>query len=392
MRVLLITDSMPDLPRGGLDLHVSELAGELHRRGVTVEVHPLGDSPDPVGPSSVPGRAFLRSVANNPRLDALEDLVRAVEPDVVHFHNLQGLSHRMPALVRKHGAQVVWTHHDFFSLCQRVHLHDGDGAPCDGPRSGVACGPCFGGSRGILAAPVFGLRAYGFFAALQATHAHVAPSAFVRDVLVGEGVPEHRVHVLPPAVPRVQRPVVAPEEGPPRLVFAGDLRAAKGADLVIEAFARLEPGTARLAIHGGPPAEPAPREEAFEARLRELSEGLAVSFSGRYAPDALGSVLDGAGALLLASRIRETFGRTANEALQLGVPVVAPNAGALPEFVRDGVNGLLFEPGDVASLARAMARIVDEGLLMQAEAASWPPAPDLAGHVDALLPLYEWSP
>ena len=392
MRALLITDSLPDAPRGGLDLHVAELAEELGRRGVTVELHPLADSPDPVGPPTWPGSAFLRSVANNPRLDSLEDLVRTVKPDVVHFHNLQGLSHRMPALVRKFGAQVVWTHHDFFALCQRVHLHDGDGQPCDGPRGGVACGPCFGGPRGILATPVFGLRVAGFFAALRATHAHVAPSRFVRDVLVAEGIPEHRVHVLPPALPRVRRPATPPASGVPRLVFAGDLREAKGADLVIEAFSRLPAGAARLEVFGGPPAPPAPREEDFEARLQALAEGHDVTFGGRFEAAELAGRLDGAAALIVASRVRETFGRTANEALQLGIPVVAPAAGALPEFVREGVNGALFEPGDIDSLAAALGRITRDGLLMQSEAASWPPAPDLAGHVDGLLPLYEWSP
>lgn len=388
VRVFLVTDALPDVPRGGLDLHVQELAAALEARGVTVELHPLaGSSPDAIGDSPIPGRSFATSIANNPQLDAFTDLCRRVEPDVVHFHNLQGLSHRMPAAARHQGATVVWTHHDFFALCQRVHLHRGDGSPCDGPASGVACGPCHGGLRGLLAAPVFGLRHLGFVAAMQATHAHVAPSQFVADLLTQEPINPARVHVLPPAVPRPARLAEPTPAGPPRVVFAGDLREAKGADQVVEAFGGLG-RAATLQVAGGPPAAPAPREDAFEARLAALAEGLDVRFTGRFAPDDLARILDGAAALVVASRVRETFGRTANLALQVGVPVVAPNAGGVAEYVREGVNGFLFEPGDVGSLRAALARALDEGLLLQADAPTWG-APSLDDHVDALLGLYE---
>jgi glycosyltransferase involved in cell wall biosynthesis len=388
VRAFLVTDALPALPRGGLDLHVQELAAALRERGVTVELHALaGAVPDPIGDGPIPGRSFGGSIANRPRLDAFEALVREVEPDVVHFHNFQGLSHRMPTVARREGARVVWTHHDFFALCQRVHLHRGDGRACDGPASGANCGPCHGGLRGLLAAPVFGLRHLGFLAAMQATHAHVAPSGFVRDQLVKEPINPERVHVLPPAVPAPGRLAEPPGAGAPRFVFAGDLREAKGADLALQAMGRLA-GPASLVIAGGPPAPPAPREVDYERRLSALAEGVDVEFVGRYLPADLLELLDGAAALIVGSRVRETFGRTANLALQAGVPVVAPCEGAFPEHVRDGVNGFLFAPGDPGSMAAALDQVVEHGLLMQADAPGWG-APTLHEHVDALLAIYE---
>ena len=46
------------------------------------------------------------------------------------------------------------------------------------------------------------------------------------------------------------------------------------------------------------------------------------------------------------------------EALAVGLPVVAANAGALPELVRDGENGLLFTPEDSAELSERLTQLV----------------------------------
>lgn len=49
------------------------------------------------------------------------------------------------------------------------------------------------------------------------------------------------------------------------------------------------------------------------------------------------------------------------EAMATGKPVVAANARALPHLVHDGVNGHLFEPGDVGALASRLAEILIDG-------------------------------
>lgn len=48
------------------------------------------------------------------------------------------------------------------------------------------------------------------------------------------------------------------------------------------------------------------------------------------------------------------------EAMAAGLPIVAANAGALPELVKDGENGFLFEPGSTISLAKCIIRILKD--------------------------------
>ena len=79
-----------------------------------------------------------------------------------------------------------------------------------------------------------------------------------------------------------------------------------------------------------------------------------MTFVGALPRDRVLRRLAGAHAALLPS-LWENLPHAAVEALSVGTPVVATSVGGVPEVVRDGVNGLLVPPGDVASLAGADA-------------------------------------
>ena len=54
--------------------------------------------------------------------------------------------------------------------------------------------------------------------------------------------------------------------------------------------------------------------------------------------------------LILPSECFETFGMVVIEAIAHGTPVAVSNIGPLPTIVKDGVNGLIFEPANPESL------------------------------------------
>jgi glycosyltransferase involved in cell wall biosynthesis len=62
------------------------------------------------------------------------------------------------------------------------------------------------------------------------------------------------------------------------------------------------------------------------------------------------SVMEAADVILVCSRI-EGFGRVTVEAMRLEKPVIAAASGGTLELVRDGFNGLLYEPGNPEQLA-----------------------------------------
>jgi glycosyltransferase involved in cell wall biosynthesis len=64
--------------------------------------------------------------------------------------------------------------------------------------------------------------------------------------------------------------------------------------------------------------------------------------------------------------LRETYGTVYAEAMAAGLPVVGYRAGNLPYLAADGGEGLLADPGDIAGLAAALRRLIeDDGLRLR---------------------------
>lgn len=64
--------------------------------------------------------------------------------------------------------------------------------------------------------------------------------------------------------------------------------------------------------------------------------------------------------LFVTASTIETQGIVALEAMASGLPLVVPNAGALPELCKDGVNGYLFEPDNEADMAAKIEKVLTD--------------------------------
>ena len=72
-----------------------------------------------------------------------------------------------------------------------------------------------------------------------------------------------------------------------------------------------------------------------------------VAFDGQIRFPDVEVALASASALIVPSKVPEVFPRVVLEAFAVGTPVLAARRGVLADLVRDGENGLLFEPDDV---------------------------------------------
>ncbi|MBD1910552.1 MULTISPECIES: glycosyltransferase [unclassified Leptolyngbya] len=132
----------------------------------------------------------------------------------------------------------------------------------------------------------------------------------------------------------------------PLLLYVGRLSAEKEIDRIKPVLEAI-PG-ARLALVGDGP---------FRADLEKIFADTPTFFAGYMTGQTLGSAFASADAFVFPSRT-ETLGLVLLEAMAAGCPVIAANAGGIPDIVTDGVNGYLFDPEDEEGAIVATRRLL----------------------------------
>jgi glycosyltransferase involved in cell wall biosynthesis len=208
-------------------------------------------------------------------------------------------------------------------------------------------------------------------------HVNLCPSSATRRLLREQGVPRvgiwrggvdaERFHPEKRSLAMRMR-LTDGRPGQPLLLYVGRLAREKGIESL--AWVMDELPEARLALVGDGPDR---------ARLERVFAKLPVHFAGFLAGEELAAAYASAELFVMPSTT-ETLGFVALEAMASGVPVVAANAGGLRDVVRDGENGLLYDPrprkGALAPIRRLLA---SRGLRLElarmgrksAENASW---------------------
>jgi glycosyltransferase involved in cell wall biosynthesis len=158
----------------------------------------------------------------------------------------------------------------------------------------------------------------------------------MKDELSAVGVPAERVAVVPPFVHGLDAGAEA--DGPPCVLFAGRLTAAKGVREAVEAWRGSGLGLPLVLAGTGP--------------LRAELEAAGLTVLGWVPHAALAALYRGARALVMASRWQEPFGIVGLEATTMGTPVAAWCSGGVAEWHSGG--GLLAPWGYVDALARAV--------------------------------------
>ncbi len=149
------------------------------------------------------------------------------------------------------------------------------------------------------------------------------------------------------------RQALALDADQPALLSIGRLDPIKELDLLLESLSLMRT-PAQLMIVGGNP-EGDPELERLKRRAADLGVGERVRFPGAAPQGDLPQYYHAADSVVVSSRY-ESFGLVAVEALASGTPVVASAAGGLTSIVRDGHNGLLVRWRD----PRAFAERLDE--------------------------------
>jgi glycosyltransferase involved in cell wall biosynthesis len=331
----------------------------------------------------------------------IEHVLRAVQPDVVHVHNLMNLSFDLPALARARGIPVVATLHDYALVCpsggQRIHVAEQH--VCD-VIDAERCARCFPDSpfhaqlsfarvagaappplsRAVLALARRHPRLARRFAAasrgvapflitpadirrrLEAAQRifnevdlFVAPSPSIASEFEQLGIEPSKIRVSDYGFVSLRRlPAATSRRGPLRIGYAGTLVWHKGVHVLLEAVRHLPAGAYELKVFGSLDVFP-----EYCHRLRVQSAGLAVRFMGAFERERAADVYEQMDVLVVPSLWLENSPLVIHEAFMAGVPVVGARIGGIPDLLRNGEDGLLYDPASPAELTAILQDLID---------------------------------
>ncbi len=382
MKILMVSWEYPPVIIGGLGRHVHHLATELVDAGHEVVV--LSRRPTGTDPSTHPSTDEMSegvrviAAAQDPHEFAFGTDMMAWTLAMGHSMIRSGLTLRdwQPDLVHAHDWLVA---HPAIALAEFFDV------PLVSTIHATEAGRHSGWVSGAVSRQVHALESW----LVHESDSLITCSASMREEiteLFGPGLAE--TTVIPNGIDTDGWPFAArrPHEGAPELLFFGRLEYEKGVHDAIAALPRIRrthPGTT-LTIAGD-----GTQLDFLSAQARKHKVLKATKFIGRVDHEGLVGLLHKADVAVLPSHY-EPFGIVALEAAATGTPLVTSNIGGLGEAVIDGVTGVSCPPRNVAALADAVRRVLDDPTAAQQRALaardrlgdfSWPTVADHTAQV-----------
>lgn len=376
MRILFLTNFYPPYGMGGQEQSCQQVVEGLQKRGhstlVVTSMHGLKNKPEEnedvhrslyLEMDLTPWRHSITFFTQRERreknnLKTLERLIRDFEPDIIFIWGMWNLHRSLPAFAETYYPEkVVYRFAEYWpTLASQDELY------------WQTPGRTWY-SRQIK-------KALGSIALALLSHEKDRPnlkfehticvSAATRDILVEYGLPIENARIIYTGLnnhwfenngsgKRHQE-----NTQDLNLIYAGRLSIEKGVETIIQAVDKVVKDVNQrinLSIVGT-------GDEEYKQHLRFLVSKLNlepfVSFLGLVEFKEMPNLLKKYNLLVLPSIWPEPFARVVLEGMSSGLVVVASSIGGTVEIIEDGVNGILFTPGDANDLARKISLLAGE--------------------------------
>jgi len=344
-----------------------------------------------------------------------------IKPDVIHFTHCAFLTSAVIEAAHRLKIPTVLTLTDFWFICPRMQLLQENEELCEGPEGEADCLKCHLPSllnpykkylrflppsaqkalfqvgsfmKAILAlnrAPHYGalkaaLQRKPFLQQmLERVDKIIAPSLFLQEMYIRNGISASALKHLSFGLDTSH--LNGHKKNPAdrlRIAFIGTLTAHKGCHILVEAFRKIESDRLQLAIYGN-----TEQFAEYTARIKkQMGKDERIALKGTFPPEDLGKVFSEIDILVVPSIWYENTPLIVYSALATKTPVIATNLGGLTELIKPGVNGFLFEAGDVTGLKACMEKIVHSPDLLQRLEEQIEPVKNMETHAEEILQEY----
>jgi glycosyltransferase involved in cell wall biosynthesis len=294
-------------------------------------------------------------------------------PEVVHINNVGGFSNSIFWACQGDGRKVVYTLHDYISICPKSIKLRRNFEVCQSNR--LPCKIYQTMKRWSVS------RRVDFF---------ICPSFFSAQLHKQDDFPKNGTcSVIPHGIEVSSLDSRAPktsygndeQDSSVNVLYLGQIVPHKGVSLLAKAFKKVSRNDLRLHIAGdGDYSDP------LQDELKDLRN---VTFHGHVTGEAKERLLAGSDVCVLPSICYETAGLVILEAYKYGLPVIGSRIGAIPEMIAENRTGFLFEPGDESDLVSVLQNISKERLgKMANDCRQAAMSYSMENHLDKLFEVY----
>ena len=182
----------------------------------------------------------------------------------------------------------------------------------------------------------------------------IAPSRFVKSVLLCNGFYEGQIIVIPPFtyLPQIQSVLTGDQQS--SILALGRIVPEKGMHFLLRAFSRINYPSRLVIVGTGPDLD------KLKTLARDMGILHRVDFPGWLPHERLHELYRRSSVVVVPSIVPETFGMVGIEAMAYQKPVVAFDVGGIAEWLSDGKSGFLVKPGDEMALSEKIELLLSE--------------------------------
>ena len=283
---------------------------------------------------------------------AFREALRAVGPDLVHLHSIEGIGAQIADVCRDEDVPYVVTLHDAWWICGRQFMITGENRFCNQRKIDVnICATCVDNPT------LNGYRQVRLHGILEGAALLLVPSEYFRQLFIENGFDPARIALNKNGVMAPTGVMMREVTGKQALRFGyvGGETPIKGAHLIKAVFKRLPHTNYRLCVVdnvvnlGRRSIDPS--DWAVPGKLEIVPA---------YTQETIDAFFSEIDVLLCPTQCMESFGLSVREALIRNVWVIATDAGGLSEDIVSGENGdvIPLDDGGV-ELEKAVKRLLD---------------------------------
>lgn len=340
--------------------------------------------------------------------------------EIIHINEIFGFSSNIINVAKEEGIHVIVTIHEYWWLCPHRVMVDFNNKICPGPENMQKCSFCiqkklngFNSRYYIQKIKIrkslpfifnilskvnnfrksfrkeelpknidleFGNLTYHHFKnlklenhlqkrlanninALNSANLVIGVSNDVKDILIRYGVDSEKIlvqHIGSTIAERKIEHIKQVDASNIVFGFIGGIGYYKGVHQLIDAFSSMPENYKEkcvLELYGQYNSN---YVDSINDKIlkNELYSGK-VRFHGKYLPEDIQSISNSIDIMVLPSLCADTAPQTIFESFSCELPIIAPKVGGFPDFIKDNINGLLYDEASVKGLKEKLMYIID---------------------------------